>query len=96
MRSLTKEAVVGDESIYTIIGLVAAACTTFSFLPQAVKVIKTKQTKDLSLAMYAIFSTGIALWLVYGILVVDIPLIVANSITFIFAATILVMKLKYK
>ena len=83
-------------SIYTIIGLAAATCTTFSFLPQAIKVIKTRQTKDLSLVMYAVFTLGVFLWLLYGILVNDVPLIIANSITIIFAATILIMKIRYK
>jgi len=83
-------------NIFIIIGLAAATCTTFSFLPQAIKVIKTKHTKDLSLAMYSIFTAGVFLWLVYGILIKDIPLIVANIITFIFAATILIMKIRYK
>ncbi len=82
--------------INTIIGLAAAACTTFSFLPQAIKVIKTKQTKDLSLVMYSVFTTGVLLWLMYGISVNDIPLIIANSITLIFAMTILIMKIRYK
>lgn len=81
---------------FTIIGLAAATCTTISFLPQAIQVIKTKHTKDLSLAMYLIFTLGVFLWLVYGILVSDLPIIIANSITIIFASTILVMKLKYK
>ena len=79
----------------TIIGLVAAACTTISFLPQAIRTIKTKHTKDLSLAMYLIFTTGIFLWLIYGILVQDLPLIIANIITFLFALTILILKIKY-
>lgn len=81
---------------FTIIGLVAATCTTISFLPQAMQVIKTKHTKDLSLAMYLIFTIGIFLWLVYGIMILDLPLIIANAITLILASTILVMKLKYK
>ncbi|MBU3917741.1 SemiSWEET transporter [bacterium] len=81
---------------YTIIGLVAATCTTFSFLPQTIKVIKTKQTKDLSLGMYAIFIIGLLLWLIYGILVRDLPLIIANAITLIFAFIILFLKIKYK
>lgn len=83
-------------SLYTIIGLAGATCTTLSFLPQAIQVIKTKHTKDLSLAMYSIFTTGVFLWFVYGLLVMDIPLIIANAITFLFAATILIMKIKYK
>lgn len=82
--------------IFTIVGLAAATCTTFSFLPQAVKVIRTKQTKDLSLVMYSVFTLGVFLWLVYGILVKDAPLIIANVITFILAATILIMKIRYK
>jgi MtN3 and saliva related transmembrane protein len=80
----------------TIIGLVAATCTTISFLPQAIKVIKTKHTKDLSLAMYLILVSGVFLWLVYGLLINDIPIIGANIISFIFTATILIMKIKYK
>ncbi len=80
----------------TIIGLVAATCTTISFLPQAIQVIKTKHTKDLSLWMYLTFTIGVFLWLVYGILVSDYPVIIANAITIIFASTILIMKLKYK
>ncbi len=82
--------------INIIIGLAAAFCTTFSFLPQAIKVIKTKQTKDLSLVMYSVFTTGVLLWLMYGISVNDIPLIIANSITLIFALIILIMKIRYK
>ncbi|MGD1044503.1 MAG: SemiSWEET transporter [Bacteroidota bacterium] len=80
----------------TIIGLVAATCTTISFLPQAMRIIKTKHTKDLSLAMYSIFTTGIFLWLVYGILIKDLPLITSNAITFLLTSTILILKIKYK
>ena len=83
-------------NIITIIGLFAAACTTFSFLPQAIKVIKTKHTKDLSLGMYSIFTLGVLLWLIYGLLVKDLPLIIANIITLVFASTILIMKIRYK
>ena len=82
--------------IYTIIGLAAATCTTLAFLPQAIKVIKTRQTKDLSLVMYSIFTLGVLLWLAYGILVKDAPLIIANIITGILAAIILIMKIRYK
>jgi MtN3 and saliva related transmembrane protein len=81
---------------FTIIGLVAATLTTISFIPQAIKTIRTKQTKDLSLTMYSIFTTGIFLWLVYGILVRDIPLIIANAVTFLFTFTILALKIRYK
>jgi len=82
-------------AIATIIGLVAATGTTLSFLPQAMRIIKTKHTKDLSLAMYLIFTTGVFLWLIYGILIKDLPVIIANAITLLFTSTILIFKIKY-
>ena len=80
----------------TWLGLVAAICTTTSFLPQAIRIIRTRHTKDLSLWMYLILTIGSFLWFTYGILLNDIPLIAANGITFLLTATILVLKLKYK
>jgi MtN3 and saliva related transmembrane protein len=80
----------------TIIGFVAAIFTTVSFLPEAIKVIKTKQTKDLSLGMYLAFTIGVSLWTVYGIIGAYLPIIIANSITLVFALVILIMKVKYK
>jgi len=79
----------------TFIGLAAAVFTTIAFLPQAVKSIKTKKTRDISLPMYVIFTIGVFLWLVYGILIFDIPLILANGITFILAGIILALKIKH-
>ena len=79
-----------------MLGLTAALCTTFSFLPQALKVIRTRHTKDLSLSMYTIFTIGVFLWMVYGFIINDIPLILSNAITFILSAIILMMKLRYK
>ena len=80
----------------TVIGLIAAACTTFSYVPQAVKTIKTKDTKSLSLIMYVIMTVGIVLWLFYGVLKNDLPIIIANTITLLFAGIILILKIKYK
>jgi len=82
--------------IFTIIGIAAAICTTISFLPQAIRIIRTKQTRDVSLGMYVLFSFGTFLWLAYGILLKDVPIILANSITFVLSFIILAMKLKYK
>ncbi len=79
-----------------ILGMVAAAFTTASFLPQAIRIIRTKHTKDISLSMYVIFTTGIFLWLIYGISIRNIPIISANVITFILSFTILILKLRYK
>ncbi|NTV46589.1 MAG: SemiSWEET transporter [Chlorobiales bacterium] len=80
----------------TYLGMVAAACTTFSFLPQALKTIKTRNTKDLSLGMYAVLTIGIFLWLVYGLIIWDIPVIAANTVTLFLTITILALKLRYK
>lgn len=81
--------------IATIIGLFAATCTTISFIPQVIQIIKTKETKGISLIMYIIFTTGIACWLGYGILLKDIPIIAANTVTLVLATTILVFKIKH-
>lgn len=76
-----------------MIGTIAAVLTTSSFLPQAIKVIKTKDTKGISLIMYLMNVTGIFLWFVYGILIHDGA---ANGITFVLSSIILICKLKYK
>jgi MtN3 and saliva related transmembrane protein len=83
-------------SLTTVIGLLAACCTTIAFLPQAIKAIRTKHTRDLSLVMYSLFTSGVLLWLIYGILRNDCPVIIANAVTLLFAATILFLKIRYK
>ncbi len=77
------------------IGSVAASLTTVSFVPQVWQVWKTRQTQAISLGMYSLFTLGVALWLVYGILLVSWPIIIANSITVMLAGAVLVMKLKF-
>ncbi len=79
-----------------ILGLVAAICTTASFLPQTIKTIKTKHIKSLSLSMYVVLTIGVFLWILYGILIKDLPLILANGLTFVFSAIILVMIIKHR
>lgn len=83
-------------TLIDIIGLLAAFSTTISFLPQAVKTIRTKNTSGISMSMYAVFTTGTLLWLIYGIMLPSFPVALANGVTFILAAIILVYKLKYK
>jgi len=80
----------------TIIGMIGASLTTVAFLPQAIKTIKTKNTRDLSLGMFVLSEMGVIMWLTYGILIGDLPIIFANVITFFLISTIIVMKLKYK
>jgi len=81
---------------FTVIGLAAGFCTTVAFLPQAVKTWRSKSAKDLSLGMYLIFCTGVVLWLTYGILISDLPIILTNSVTLILAISILYFKLTFK
>ena len=78
------------------IGVVAAVLTTASFLPQVWHSFKTRDVSGISLGMYSVFTVGIALWLVYGLLIGAWPLILANGITLVFAVAILVMKLRFK
>ena len=78
------------------IGTIAAILTTCSFLPQAIKTFKTKDVSGISLGMYSIFAAGVALWLIYGILLAAWPIIIANTITLCLALCILAMKLRYR
>jgi MtN3 and saliva related transmembrane protein len=78
-----------------LIGSLAATLTTVSFIPQVWQVWRTRHTKDISLTMYASFTSGVALWLVYGIQLGAWPIIIANSITLLLAGTVLVLKLRF-
>lgn len=80
----------------TYLGLTAAALTTISFLPQAWKTWRSRSAGDISLGMYSIFCTGVALWLVYGIITKDAAIIVANAITFPVASSVLAMGWYYR
>ncbi len=76
-----------------IIGYLAAILTTSSFLPQAMQTLRTRDTKALSLGMYAIFTVGVLLWMIYGIILNNHAIVYANAITFILAASILGFKI---
>ncbi len=80
----------------TVLGLAAAACTTISFLPQAIKTIKSKRAKDISPGMYSILTIGVFLWLLYGIIIKDLPIMIANGITLLLTTTILFLVIKHK
>ncbi len=77
-----------------IIGNIAALLTTFSFLPQAIKTIKTGDTKNLSLPMYILFVTGVIMWICYGVRNNQLPIIIGNVVTCLFASVILGYKIK--
>ncbi len=78
------------------IGYVAACLTTLSFVPQALHTFKTKDVSGISLAMYCAFTLGVALWLIYGLLLRAWPIVMANTITISLAVIILMMKLRYR
>ncbi|MVT71191.1 hypothetical protein GPL21_39815 [Bradyrhizobium pachyrhizi] len=77
-----------------LIGFAAATCTTVAYAPQFIKVWKTRSARDISLSMFLVMVLGLALWLIYGLLSGDAPLVAANAITMVLAGAILFMKLK--
>ena len=79
-----------------MIGIIAALLTTFSFVPQAWQVIKTKDTSGISLGMYTMFVVGVFLWMIHGFIIQDYAVIGANAVTFVLASIILTFKIKYK
>ena len=76
------------------IGTIAAILTTASFLPQDIKTVKSGNTKDISLLMYSLFVVGVFLWIIFGALIDTKIIVIANSVTFILAGIILVIKIK--
>jgi MtN3 and saliva related transmembrane protein len=78
---------------FELIGYLAATLTTASFLPQAIKTIKTRDTEALSLGMYGMFALGVLLWLIYGLYLSNNAIIIANAITFLLASLILGFKI---
>ncbi len=79
-----------------IVGFLAAILSTFSFLPQVIKTWRSKSAKDLSLGMYLLVSSSVLMWLIYGILQVDWPIILANIVTLSLSLVILYFKIRYK
>lgn len=77
------------------LGTAAAVLTTLSFVPQAAKTLRTRETHAISVWMYAMFTVGIACWFGYGIVLHSWPMIVSNAITFLLAAAILALKLRH-
>ena len=78
-----------------LIGWLATTLTTVAFAPQAWRAWKTRSASDLSLPMYLIFTTGVVLWFIYGVLLGSLPIIVGNAITIVLAGLVLAMKLKF-
>lgn len=78
-----------------MLGSVAAFCTTMAFVPQVLQIWRSRSAKDVSLPMYTLFTVGVIFWLCYGIVVVSLPIILANIVTLGLAIAVIVMKLKF-
>lgn len=95
MSRCPSHAIMEPTNFFTLIGLAAGSLTTIAFLPQVIKTWQSKSAKDISLGMFSIFCTGVFLWIIYGFTVGDLPVLLANIVTFILAFTILVFKFRY-
>ena len=82
-------------AIEVLVSAVAATLTTAAFLPQALHILRHKDTRAISLQMYVAFATGVLLWMVFGLLIGNLPIIVSNAVTLGLALAIIAMKLKY-
>jgi MtN3 and saliva related transmembrane protein len=80
---------------FEIVGSMAAACTTLCWLPQAIKIIHEKRTEGISIITQSVFTLGVGLWAVYGLLLNNRPILYANAVTLAFSAAILFLKLRY-
>jgi MtN3 and saliva related transmembrane protein len=84
-----------SDGTITLVGSVAAVLTTGAFVPQVVRVWRRRHARDISLPTFAIFAVGVAVWLVYGLLVDSIPIIGANILTLALAVTLVALKVKF-
>ena len=85
-----------DGGWINLLGLCAGFLTTVSFLPQLLKAWKSRSTHDISTGMFLLFATGVIFWIIYGVVTSDLPVIAANSVTFVFVTLILALKLRYR
>ena len=79
-----------------LVGFVAAFLTTFAYLPQVIKTWKSRSAGDLSLGLFSILTTGVLLWLIYGLLIGNTPIIVSNIVTLMLTGSMLYFKVRYR
>jgi MtN3 and saliva related transmembrane protein len=82
-------------TLIAFFGFVAAFCTTAAYVPQVVRIWRTRSTKDISLGMFLVMTFGLVFWLIYGFSIGSLPVIVCNGATLVMTATILVLKLRH-
>ncbi len=78
----------------TLIGMIAAVCTTAAFVPQVLQILKSGNVDGISVAMYSILTFGVALWMIYGIILQDLPLFLANLVTFLLSSSVLALTIR--
>ena len=79
----------------TFVGLAAAFCTTVAFLPQVIQTWRTRSTRDLSYGTFVTYAIGLSMWLAYGMMIRDVPLMLSNGTTLLLALTILGLKFRH-
>jgi MtN3 and saliva related transmembrane protein len=82
-------------TLLDLLGLSAGSLTTLSFVPQVIKTWRSKSADDISTGMFAIFSVGLVLWLIYGLYLQSLPIIVSNMVTLVLTVVILILKYRY-
>ena len=83
-------------TVETVVSSIAAVLTTAAFIPQAYKIIHTRETKGVSLWMHITFAVGVAFWFILGVMLWNWPMMLANAVTFMLTVVIVIMKLKYR
>lgn len=79
-----------------VLGYIAGSLTTLAFVPQVIQIYKSKSAKDVSLAMFLLFTIGVIMWLTYGLMTKSLPVVAANSVTLLLSIVILFFKYKYR
>lgn len=79
-----------------LIGMSAATLTTASFLPQVIRLWRTRDSEGISLITFSVFSAGVVLWLIYGILLHSLPIIIANTVTIVLSIAIVVLTIRFR
>ena len=95
-KAISSGALLSHSDATQLLGYAAGVITTISFIPQLIRLVKTKSGKDISFAMMLLFSTGVLAWLIYGVLTLSLPIIIANSLTLLISLGIMGLKLYYE
>lgn len=84
-----------EKIMIDVLGYISATLTTIAFLPQIIKTVQTKSAKDVSMGMFVLFTIGVFLWIIYGILTRTYPVLIANAVIFCLALAQILLKIKY-